>query len=999
MNFITRFFKNNGLKGKLLTINLATLLVISTMIIFSVLIPLSHSEELVVTPNICIEKLVDFDGDDVFHEFEVGSYDGTATWMINVTNCGDSPLFDVFVNDSNGMNWGPFNLAVGESWVETYDEMNILSDKCNNASAEGVDVSGVCVDPVFDEACVEVQINPNINIIKSADIVCGTPSTNVNYTIIVENTGDCVLDPVIVEDTLPLGMSYVSDDSGGSHSAGVVTWNIGPMNPSGLMNITLITKSSEQYNEIWVDDSWYSQTTVDVFDSDLVWQVDAFNCIQGGVDAVNPGGIVHVRNGTYIEQVLINKSISLLADSDVSLKLPTLLDYYTIEGSSGSWAPVIFAYGGQMLGNQVSGNVTIGMIVDGFKITSNFEMNSTGILYHNVDCGIYQNFFNNTVTVTASPYCSDIIVMDDDYAQFASDVYLESVISNNTIIDVDIGIMLDGCSNCGMIVYNHIEWPYGTIGKIGILISDSGDCEPENIEIHFNHIGVDCGDNYGVLNQVGNMVNATLNWWSNPDGPDSPLEFDVFDPVTGRIADGFGEKVGGLVHFDPWAGIDACMTVSKMSAMVGEPIFFDSDNSFACHINGSFYDFYDVQWKFDDGFYSFNDATSHIYNTPGVYEVSLRLRAVDMHLWPFFMIDWDRTIITISEPGMPLIANADAQDLSVYEGEPESMVHFYSYAIGGTPPYTYTWDFGDGSVPQNGQNPTHVYVDDDIYSVSLTVLDRAGVEMVDAAEVIVSSGLLSGYMNAPSFAYVDDSVHFSGYVTGGSDPYTYTWDFGDGSSLENGKNVSHVYEISGNYLITLSVSDGKGNIDSVSHELMVNMVKPEGYVEVCVLNNGWNFVSLNFNNSVDKTVILLNNDGYLYRLDDGLINSYLYGWNRPGQYYSLTHTLESGNGYWIFAYQNCELWLEKINSNDDNYITTLKPGWNIIGLPFEQSINKEDVIVNGETWSSAVNNEWINDYIFGWDRTGQYYDFIDILIPGYSYWMYASQSCILRRSV
>jgi len=433
--------------------------------------------------------------------------------------------------------------------------------------------------------------------------------------------------------------------------------------------------------------------------------------------------------------------------------------------------------------------------------------------------------------------------------------------------------------------------------------------------------------------------------------------------------------------------------------MVGEPIFFDSDNSFACHINGSFYDFYDVQWKFDDGSYSFNDATSHIYNTPGVYEVSLRVRAVDMHLWPFFMIDWDRTIITISEPGMPLMANADAQDLSVYEGEPESIVHFYSYAIGGTLPYTYTWDFGDGSVPQNGQNPTHVYVDDDIYSVSLTVLDRAGVEIVDTAKVIVSSGLLRGYMNAPSFAYIDNQVHFSGYVTGGSDPYTYTWDFGDGSSSENGKNVSHVYKISGNYLITLSVSDGKGNVDSVSHEVMVNMVKPEGYVKVCVLNNGWNFVSLNFNNSVDKTNILLNNDGYLYRLDDGMINSFLYGWNRAGQYYSLTNTFESGNGYWIFAYHNCELWLEKINSNDDNYITTLKPGWNIIGLPFEQSINKEDVIVNGETWLSGVNNGWINDYIFGWDQTGKYYDFVDILIPGYSYWMYASQSCILRRSV
>ncbi len=1225
MNFITRFLKNNELIGKLLTINLAALLVISTMIIFFSLIPLSHSEELVIIPNICVEKLVDFDNDGIFHEFETGSYNGTATWKINVSNCGGCPLYDVYVSDSNGMSWGSFNLDVGEFWEETYDEMNILEDKCNNVSAEGFDVSGgyvgpvfaeACVEvqiapciyveklvdfdndgvfnefetgsyngtatwkinvsncgdsplsrvyvndsngmnwgpfnldvneywetsydetniltnkcnnastegfdvfdgyigPVYDEACVEVLINPDISITKSADIPCGAPSTLVNFTIVVENNGDCPLDPVIVEDTLPSGLSYVSDDNGGNHSSGVISWNLGLMNPFdevtillvaeidvgssgmlynvvnvvgtppfgdnvsdsdgaeveainpdisviktiidsnflyvnysiiventgdcpldpvivedtlpsglsyvsddsggshssgmiswnlGLMSpaesktIILVTERSGQYDEIWVDDSWYSQTTVDVFDSGLIWQVDAFNCIQNGVNAVNPGGVVHVRNGTYVEQVLINKSISLLAESDVTIYLPPTLEYYTIEGSSGLWAPAIFAYGGEMIDHNVCGTGTIGMIVDDFKIIGDFELNSTGILYHNVDCGVYETIFNNTVLVTGTAYCSDDVVMDSDYAQFISDFYLESIISNNTLLDFDIGIMLDGCSNCGWIIHNHIEWPYGTIGKIGILISGFGNCEPENIEIHYNYVGVDCGDNYGVLNLVGNLVNATLNWWSNPDGPDSPHGIDVFDPITGRIADGFGEKVGGLVHFDPWAGIDACMTVSTMSAMVGEPVFFDSACSFACHMDGSCYDFYDVKWKFDDGSYSFNDAPFHMYGTPGVYEVSLRVRAIDMDLWPFFMVDWAYVTVTISESGMPLVANADGQDLGGYEGEPGYMVHFYSYAIGGTPPYSYVWDFGDGSSPVYGQNPSHVYVDDNIYSVSLTVLDNTGVETTDVVDVIVSSGLLRAYMNSPSFVYVDDPVHFFGYKTGGSDPYTYKWDFGDGSSSAFGMNASHVYETSGIYLITLSVSDGKGNVDSVTREVMVNMVKPETYVEVCELDPGWNFISLTFNNTVDKTDMMLSSDGYLYRLDDGMINSFMYGWNRAGQYYSPANTLESGKGYWIFAYQHCELWLEKINVDNDNYITTVKPGWNIFGLPFEQSLNKEDVLVNDITWNSAVNDGLINDYIFGWDGSRQYYDFVNILIPGCSYWMYTSQSCILRRS-
>ena len=154
MNFINRNFKNNKIIENVITMSVSILLIFSTMLFLSFLIPISQSEILVITPDICVEKLVDFDGDGVFHEFEVGSYDGTATWKINVTNCCDDLLSRIFVNDTNGMSWGPFDLIASGFWEVSYDEMHIVLDKCNNVSVEGVDVSGAYVGPVFDEACV-----------------------------------------------------------------------------------------------------------------------------------------------------------------------------------------------------------------------------------------------------------------------------------------------------------------------------------------------------------------------------------------------------------------------------------------------------------------------------------------------------------------------------------------------------------------------------------------------------------------------------------------------------------------------------------------------------------------------------------------------------------------------------------------------------------------------------------------------------------------------------
>ena len=51
-------------------------------------------------------------------------------------------------------------------------------------------------------------------------------------------------------------------------------------------------------DDVWVDDDWDEQEDVDDYDDSLVWQYNAFNTTQDGIDNVS-GSTVHVLPGTY----------------------------------------------------------------------------------------------------------------------------------------------------------------------------------------------------------------------------------------------------------------------------------------------------------------------------------------------------------------------------------------------------------------------------------------------------------------------------------------------------------------------------------------------------------------------------------------------------------------------------------------------------------------------------------------------------------------------------
>jgi len=178
------------------------------------------------------------------------------------------------------------------------------------------------------------------------------------------------------------------------------------------------------------------------------------------------------------------------------------------------------------------------------------------------------------------------------------------------------------------------------------------------------------------------------------------------------------------------------------------------------------------------------------------------------------------------------------------------------------------------------------------------------------------------------------------------------------------------------------------------------------------LNPYWNLVSLPVNDTVSTDDIMVEYLGVNYTwqqaVDNGTVLGFVYGWNNGSQSYVVVDSFESGQGYWLYAFVDCTLWITG-DDNDDEFISDLGVQWNIAGLPFEDDVAVADLIVsyNGTVypWFNATSSN--NDlgmpillgFVYGWNSSSQSYVTIDTLNPGQGYWLYTYYECILKREV
>ncbi len=279
--------------------------------------------------------------------------------------------------------------------------------------------------------------------------------------------------------------------------------------------------------------------------------------------------------------------------------------------------------------------------------------------------------------------------------------------------------------------------------------------------------------------------------------PEAGSVIDFTNPVTytATAEDGTQKSYSASVSVTgdrPTANASA----NPMTAIIDQDVNFTGGTS-TDDINIASY-----TWDFGEGSSSTSANPVHRYDTHGTYTVTLTVTD-DGDLT-------DTITLQVDVPNQAPSAVANANPTTVDIGESVNFTGSSSSDDAGID--TYLWEFGDGNV-SNAENPTHSYAVDGDYTVSLTVTD--GGELSATAILNMTINI----PNRPPLAVASSdktsgpnilTVNFNG--SGSSDPdgdtLNYSWDFGDGST-SNQMNPSHDFDITGDYDVELTVSDGQ----------------------------------------------------------------------------------------------------------------------------------------------------------------------------------------------
>jgi PKD repeat protein len=152
-------------------------------------------------------------------------------------------------------------------------------------------------------------------------------------------------------------------------------------------------------------------------------------------------------------------------------------------------------------------------------------------------------------------------------------------------------------------------------------------------------------------------------------------------------------------------------------------------------------------------------------------------------------------------------------------------VVFTATVAGGTAPYTYAWNFGD-SMAGTGSSTSHTYSSAGTFTVRLTITDSTSPTaqsktIEHTVPVTAVPPFTADFTFSPTSPRTGESVGFTAATTGGTAPFSYSWNFGD-TMTGTGKTVTHIFTIARTFTVMLTVTDATGKTATASHMITVS---------------------------------------------------------------------------------------------------------------------------------------------------------------------------------
>ncbi len=99
--------------------------------------------------------------------------------------------------------------------------------------------------------------------------------------------------------------------------------------------------------------------------------------------------------------------------------------------------------------------------------------------------------------------------------------------------------------------------------------------------------------------------------------------------------------------------------------------------------------------------------------------------------------------------------------------------------------------------------------------ISTVITPFASATQLSSAEIQPEQTTLSVSFNWFKFLIVGNNINFTAKVSGGTSPYAYAWDFGDGTTTTvSTPTAFHTYLLQGNYTVTVTVTDSSVPADT-----------------------------------------------------------------------------------------------------------------------------------------------------------------------------------------